>query len=831
MNEFQQLLEQDLAKIIIAIAILVILLIIVIIYANISSKRKKAKLDNTRTLHKEEFEKAAKKRMELTQAVSRDAIAEELAKKEQAAKAEKSKDPLEQTMVPRRKSAAADEKTMELNLESVRRKLIQDEKAKENTGAISQDTLTGEKLSRVKKIDSDVTAKLDENVVASPVVKVDEKLLDIPDFTLEEDKIDIPDIAVEEKVEVPEVKVEVPEVAVEEPKVESDEAVLDFLSMEESDELSTIDIFEGKSEPELNVVESFDIVAGTDIQDDNIFSSEGFDFVNLDEPAIDIWDDNFGVKPEEAEDVWESNEAFLNDTPNVEDAVDEGIGSVVFDDDEIENENTSLFLGVTSISASEEELSNSIEFVDVEDQSVYVNSFEFGQEYFQDVEVYGECPSTFEFGKNYFEDVEEEAELTNVAFDFDLTKEADYEVEDSNVVFGTFFDTDYTYVKETTSEPIFGNKSYEIDLDDQIDVTLTKAVVVDEEVVVADSTKQETVIEDVVVVEEAAEEVVEEVVLKNENENLSLVVQKPQDNDSFVVDINSQLDKLDTYEMNLLDEFDFADENYNYNFNSINIMEEIVEDMLLDDFVEPSEDEYFKYVYQFALLENMIETKDLEINLDDVGANYTIVDGVDEHLKLLAKKMKEAEVEEAVEELAEVPAVEEVVHKTFEVDSELLNLTSQVIDRSYDEEKQEEESAYKVNIARKNVVSPVFGGSFEDEEEEDLTNSFYDYEEETEAAVEVEEVETAIEVEETVEAEEVINIDYSEEDTLEALYEDTEEVSVELGVEEDQMFDLAKEDSEVDNFMNMISEKMEDEEKHKVETEEEFLDVLKGLIE
>ncbi len=903
MNEFQQLLEQDLARIIIAIAILVVILIIVIIYANISSKRKKAKLDNTRTLHKEEFEKAAKKRLEMTQTVSRDAIAEELAKKESPKK------PLEQTMVPRKK-AAVDEKTMELNLDSVRRKLVQDEKAKENTGTIAAD----ETLNRIKKIDSDVTAKLDDKVLTSPVVKPDEKVIDIPDFTLEEDKIEIADIKYEEKIDIPDLKFEEEKAEVAKSILEEndtkidtsldviessvEEPILDFKDMEEPEDLKDVNVFEGNVEDDLNVVESFNIVADSDIQDDNIFVDEGLDFVDLDEFPIDIWDDNFGVKPEEeVEDVWESNDLFLNDVEAETAPVVEGValagetlvgdttliaedemGSVVYDDDEIENESSSLFLEVTSISASEDDLKESIEFVDVEDQSVYVNSFEFGQEYFKDLDV--------------------ETEFTSIAFKFNEAMEDEEVVLEGQTVFGTFFDVDYTYEIPETATPIFGNKSYEIDLEDEIDVTLTKAVVVDEEVVIADSTKRETVIDEVIV-EEVVEEddSLEDVVLKSRGNGNSLVVQKPQDNDSFVVDITSQLDKLDTYEMNLLDEFDFAEENYNYNFNSINIMEEIVEDMLLDDFVEPSEDEYFKYVYQFALLENMIETKDLDVHVDDVAVNYTIVDGIEGHLSALAKKMKEAVVEEVVEEITEVEAVDEVVHKTFEVDSELLNLTSQVIDRSYEEEKKED-SAYKVKVVRNNIVSPVFGGSIEEDE---LTDSFFDEEVVQEATKEpidsffgeeevlveenFEEVTVDTHGDATLESLYEIDTD-SEEDisqyyeeaqdyedksntitfdteTIESLYgvdtyeEDEEEVVVDYVDETDtddlnespfnldeyvvedtevveevieEIEEIVEEDTSVDSFVNMINEKMEVETKDEVENEEEFLDVLKGLI-
>ncbi|MFV0423958.1 MAG: hypothetical protein ACK5K7_00075 [Bacilli bacterium] len=241
--------------------------------------------------------------------------------------------------------------------------------------------------------------------------------------------------------------------------------------------------------------------------------------------------------------------------------------------------------------------------------------------------------------------------------------------------------------------------------------------------------------------------------------------------------------------MNLLDEFDFADENYNYNFNSVNIMEEIVDDMLLDDFVEANDDEYFKYIYQFALLENMIDTTSLEINVDSADLNSTIVDSIETHLKTLTKQLEENIIEEEVEQEEVYEAVEELTGSAFELDSELLDLTSQVMGHNKLEKEVIRDLAYSKTGSNSNFVSPVFGGEKEiienisilEENSNELEDEYFKMD---------------------VEAEnEVFDLESVTEDTI---------------------------DHSVDDFFNMISEKIETEEQEP--EEEEFLEILKGLI-
>lgn len=712
MTEFQQLLEQDLAKIILAILILIILLIIVVVIANISSKRKKAKLDNTRTLHKEEFEKAAKKRMELTQAISRDEIKKELAG------GSKKNSKLERTIAPR-KASSVDEKTMELNLDSVRRKLIQDEKKKNSNTPKLEDTMEDLKIDRIKRTDSVIVPDIDE----------------LKSKALQEEIVEIskPEVIQEEIVEIPKPFSDVND--------EFDEILLD-------------DIFEEDDPSELKVIESFNIVDDNELTNANIVNEDGIDFINIDEPEIDIWDDDFGVSHDETG-------TLLSE---------DNLGSVVFDDSEIENDTTSMFLSVTSISASENDFEDSIEFVDVEDESVYANNFIFGNEYYAD---------------NI-----DESDNGNVIFDFDLSvNEASLEEDLSNVIFGNYFDEDYTYYEENILYPIFNNSSNEIELEDKVDLSLTRAIVVDEELVIADSVDNKSIVEENIVHEEHEEKpVYDGVVIKKDNDNSSIVVQSIPEKE-VVIDITSQLDQLDSYEMDLLDEFDFADENYNYNFNSVNIMEEIVEDMLLDDFVEANDDEYFKYIYQFALLENMIDTTSLEINVDSADLNSTIVDSIETHLKTLTKQLEENIIEEEVEQEEVYEAVEELTGSAFELDSELLDLTSQVMGHNKLEKEVIRDLAYSKTGSNSNFVSPVFGGEKEiienisilEENSNELEDEYFKMD---------------------VEAEnEVFDLESVTEDTI---------------------------DHSVDDFFNMISEKIETEEQEP--EEEEFLEILKGLI-
>lgn len=719
MEDIQLFLEQDLGKIIIAIVILILILIVVVISTTISSKRKKAKLANTRTLHRDEFEKATKKRMEYTQTLLRDDITKELSKNPSSVSE------LEKTVVPKPKAKTATERTMELNLESVRRKLMQDER---NNGGAAV-------VKKEEPLQTSVSSK-NEEPIADEIAKLEQ--------------------AAREK-----------ERLMEEARLKEEARLAEEARLIEEARL--------KEEALLKEIEEVDVV------DDNIFDESGYSFeelANVEEdifdnvtdedeilPEIDVWSDDFGAES-----------AFLS-LDSVE--IDDDVESVLFDEDEIESNATSLFLTISSVSATERSVNN-IEFVDVEDQSVYADNFEFGKEYFADL-------------------IEDETETPGVIFDFGLAKEEDIIEEDSGtVIFGNYFDNDYTYYSEEVVEPIFRNDLYEPNVDDEIDVTVTKAILVDEEVIISDFEKVNNVIADVapevIVAPKIAVE--EEVVLKSNDEEESIVVQKPQDNENFVVDIHSQLDELDSYEVDLLEEFDFADHNYNYNFNSINVMEEIVEDMLLDDFVEEEDDEYFKYVYQFALLDNMIKTEDLDVDIENGVLDYTIVEGIDKHLKTLTKKIEEEPeiIDEIVEEEEPIQTVERLLEKSFEVDSELMNLTSQVMKNDHYEDEVDD-LAYNATSSRRNFVSPIFGADPSDEPVE-----YFD--------IEIEEA-----IEDAAIDEDLLNLASLIEETAGEPVEEVEEI---------------EESSDVDDFLSMINEKMEEDDAK--EEEEEFLDILKGLI-
>ncbi|MFV0499707.1 MAG: hypothetical protein ACK5NF_06745 [Bacilli bacterium] len=742
MNEIEQLLQQDMAKIILAIMILIGILIVVIIIANLSSRKKKAELDNTRILHKEEFEKASKKRMELTQTISRDAIKTELEKP--LVNSIKSND-LEKTIVSKKNKV--DEKTRELNLESVRRKLLQDEKLEkkaDNKGL--KNSL--EPRSDIVSVESNDGIQLKpeipspENVESSLIVNKNEDL--ITDEIFNEENFPINNLEIEKPFD-------------------------NFNLKEEKIVLNDLEEYDA-DDPVINVVETSDVVGETEVENfeenTNVFSGINLDFSD----DADIWDEDF---------IAEVNDLEGND--NIDDeinrrllAIEEGIfakdfdlGFVEFDENDIVNDTTTKFLDVESISSSVEELNKleNIEFVDVLDQSVYVNSFVFGENFSNEDNI------EFDDGM--------------VIFDFSLSsQESIANVADGKVVFGLFSTENYTYYEDKISQ-IFDNNISDVELMDLVDSNVKKAVVVNEELIVADYvTNLDSIdLEEEILEVDPTNDVYDGIIIEEKKTNPSIEIEDLKQ-EELVIDISSQLDKLGSYEMNLLEEFDFAEKDYNYNFNSINVMEEIVEDMFLDDFVESEDDEYFKYVYQFALLDDAIDPKHVNVNFDNVGLEYNIVDDIDGHLKVLSKTLDETkEVVEVIEKEEEIEVVDDI-NSVFKIDDELLQLSTQVL-QNLNEEKVED-TVYAKHTNFSNVISPIYGGKDEFAE-----------------VSKVKELESSNEV--------------------------MEELSSENDVEPKDEFNLDDDtvSDDVNDFVKMINDKINNE---NIEHEEEFLDILKSLI-
>ncbi len=738
MEKLQLLLEQELGRIIIAIVILVVLLVVVITIANVSSKRKKAKLDNTRTLHKAEFEKAAKKRMEMTQSISRDSLRKEL----EQDKVEKKHDQkeLEQTYVPRSKSL--DEKTQELNLDSVRRKLEQDRRAKENSEPV------GVKLEDVTKASSEEVTKIssseDLEVTSEPVVKEETAVIDPNQLVDELKTLDVP--------------------------IEIKEETILTDSLEEKPQ-DNFDFDNTNVENVLFETEFSDVAVGSETL-----------------PVIDVWDEDFGVaekehvSPEDI-DVWDEN--FGMTSAIIE---EDSIDKISYSDDEIGNESSNMI-----ISSSVE----SIEAIDVY-EDLYEHNFDFGNSYYDVLEV--------------------DSDAGKISFDFSLTPKEELVVYNPiKVIFGNYSNEDYTYCPTIEVEPIFDNTIYTPGIDDIIDSSLVKAVALEKEVVVGEENATSKIVETEVTREKQIPEVRDDLVFRSKDVDSSIVVHNlknvndyvldDSDSDSFVVNIKSQLDELNDYDMNLIEEFDFAEENYNYNFNSINILEEIADGMLIDDFVEEQDDEYFKYIYQFALLDDAIKTQTLDVNYGDVASSTRIVASLDPYLKELENKVQVEVVEEAPEEVVEEVA-EEVVGKGFNVDSDLLNLTSKVIEHSsMPEVEEEEDKAYGGDSKSKfKALSPVFGGYNLDGEE------VFEFEDEHDEFL--------------AEEDDIVVEDLERLDSLINEVEKSDEIdSPELFAFEEV---AQEEDHDVDTFIDMINDKIDNDGEQ--EAEEEFLDILKTLI-
>lgn len=948
MEQIQLLLEQELGRIIVAIIILILLLIVIIIVANVSNKAKKAKLENTRTLHKDEFEKAAKKRMELTQTISRRDIANEIASKNSG------------------KKDKVSDKTMELNLESIRKKQIKDEREriaekvnerpkkpkkaasrrakeveKENDLTPKQEVLKPEvaKKKEVAPIVESVKNDFDEKLVVdaksidtpkvneikesvSPVAdsksSVDlnnvakartlsaqkpeevvstEKAVqeDVVDLFNEIDSTPVTSTVKEDNFDIFATDVESTNKSVENDNIsklsnnDSEISSYDdivFGSIDEvKDDVADSDIigndFE-KSDDEFKVVESFDIISNIEPINDNIIKEENLE-IDLIEPEvldeveevelIDL-DEIDTVEPEEIDVVVPEAIAAVDaetivPVPVVIDVWDDMFGenesAMSFDDDEIENQSTEMFLSIDKIVSSvEEEIVEeepSIEFVDVEDQSVYKNNFVFGTE--------------------YFKSVESEEDLGKIAFDFNISAFEEFETEIENVENGF----------------LFGDSIQETEIKDIIDVTMNKAIVSDElEIIAHTPVVEDVVIEDIVEEDEIEEDnTLDEIILSSVENQDALVTETMDDSEAYVVDIQSQLDVLDKYETDLLDDYDYSDDNYNYNFNSINVMEEIVEGMLLDDFVDDSEDEYFKYIYQFALLDDAIMPNKLNVEVEEEDIASAIVDkskiksSYEELVEKLETNNNEEEEKFELIEEEDAPVEFNNTFVNFTLDSELLDLTNRVIEHPrLVEENENNSTAYKSDQTR-SVVSPVHGSTDAEEDtieyfEDDITSleveevspeiiedveieipetiveeieipetiveeieipkviekeiEIPDVTEVVEVEIEVPEVSEEIEiteVSEEIEVPEVTVEEISEDDISETSYFDGVELISDLVDSEKEVFELEsvsidEDDDAISTFIDMINDKIEDTEEEQPESSEEFLDVLKGLI-
>ncbi len=729
-NTFNELIEQDLFKAIIAIAILVVLFIIIIIIRVISSTKRKKELINKRKKHMAEIEKSVAKRVEQTQTISRSEL-QSMSKKTG-----------DNPVVPEVKPNVAVEKTQEMNLDAIRRKQLLETKM-QNTQELNRSDL-------MKELD---THSSDENYNAIRKKQMlEEKLQTTTELNLDEIKVEL-DKKIQDTSELKQEEIkssagayskDYNESVVVSPHDTASPNVTEFESLEKAqeemdsrklasnDEISNEDIQENNQDIDFD----FNPIEENNESDQTVIKEELSDLVDDSEFSIVKSFDTVVTEENIIGEDYEIEEfATLELRDQLKD-VDAEVDSTQFDmiDEFVDVENTFESTLASIVDQDFRDFNFKQDSTIIEDYD-YVNSFDFGYQYFKDEVVLPDKENIFKFGINdASQSVEEIKEEPRNSFDFGIfeeLKEDSVEIIDERTFdFGLVYSEEsYEYKEEVLPKSFIFNKAYYyVDLNDLIDVALNNSITSTkdekflEEVTEAPGMEFAEVIEreeDVEVDKEVATAFVDNRVFENE-EVASAAEVMTLKSENVVIDVTSQLDLLDTYEEPEIDDFDFADESYNYNFNNINIMDEVVNDILLDESPVTQDDEYLHYVYQFALLEDVIDSKNLEVD-GDFQVKKPIVNTVKLHVdKLTTDSQDDASknyeyLEELFKDTEEKAPVVKVVDN--KIDEELMNLSNMVLsgEVSSSEEKLEEvESKPKEDKAytkayNTKAFSPIFG--------------------------------------------------------------------------------------------------------------------------
>ncbi len=762
-NTFNELIEQDLFKAIIAIAILVVIFIIVIIFRVISSTKKKQEVMKKRKKHMAEMERSVAKRVEQTQTISRQELQSMANKKEKP-------------IMPERREQSSLEKTQEINLDAIRKKQMLEVK-KQNTMELNRseimqelDTRSGDanynairkKQMLEEKMQNTMELKLDD--IKTQLDNTLEQTLDLDKASLMPEKAAYDNDYRVSPVVTPHVATRV-------------EPIKEFGSLEQAqtelqkEQKKFEDFTEYSAKPSLQPVSQIDetpfddIVTGPAVDEtlDSTPSVETSTLLAGELPLFTPTEEEleYNVLNEEDENNFSIVQSF--DTIITEE-------SIVEPDYEIE-EFTTLELKDQLRNYDDEVMSTEFDMIEeyIEDESTfesalarivdqdfadfafevdntrvgdydYVNTFDFGFVYFEDVLDLPDSINRYNFGiNNHQEDFEAENAFGEAAFDFGInqaTADSTFEEEiERTFDFGyQFDDASYELVGEDMPETFIFNKAYYyVDLNDLIDVALSNTVT---------STKDEKFLEEVTeapgmefaqvvhhdtnkpLEKEVAKAIADDRVFEND------VVAKEAEvmtlkNDNVVIDVTSQLDLLDTYDDPEIDDFDFADENYNYNFNNINIMDEVVNDVLFDESPVAQDDEYLQYVYQFALLEDAIDAQSVEV-VEDFNVDKPIVNKVSLHIdKFLTDAPQQKEANKNYQYLSELFNETEVKETVVtradnKIDHELMTLSNMVLSGDATSERDEvaqkkpskakkkDDKAYTKAYSTK-AFSPIFG--------------------------------------------------------------------------------------------------------------------------
>ncbi len=749
MDSIQQFIEQDLGKVIIAIAILIIVLVIVIVSSTLRQRRKEKDLEKTRMLHKSEIEKSIAKRIEHTQTISKKDILKELEKDEENNKKSK-------------KEVSLD-KTQELNKNAIRKKLQAEERLAQTMELNSDELakrLQAEKTEQEAKLKAEAESKRkaeEARLKAEAEAKRKAEEEEARRRAEEEARLRAEEEARLKLEEEAKEKVRQEEAAASDIE-EVEQQFLENLSNDfENEEASKVKI----SKDGFEILESFDVVS---MDNDLLLDSEN--------EEVSESEDHLHEEVDSATEVNESEDHLHEEVESVDEETDNEEKSEFDDIDirkRIEELESNIFTNYNII--NDEETPSDIEFelanesqeiknlvdervvdnIDWEsaylskyylDDKMYDNKFVFGEVFYSDdLAPQVDLTNNFNFGVNEnIEEVDFSTDDIKNIFMFGINNDSEYEstqVTENNVfVFGKVYD-DYTYSKdEEEGQVIFSNEYYDTDINDIIDVAINNVSVEENEVKIFNN----SMFQDVIMNPE--EELVETPEVDNryfENERSDNTVVELFQDDEVLIDLTSQLDNLSEYESDIDDDFDFADKDYNYNFNNINIMDEVINDVLFDDVISQEEEEYFQYIYQFALLDNIIETSNEEVKVNEV-INDTIVDEIAIEINEIASEVeteKAAEVidfgekfNQEINNVIEDDIFEDDEEKLYEVDEELLNLSSLVLGQPSEvTQKTEKDTGYSENTIKRNVYSPVFGSGTSSKSKDEVIEDIVKHEE------------------------------------------------------------------------------------------------------
>ncbi len=742
-SAFEELLSQDSVKIAIAIVIVLFVIIVAIIINAAKSSKKKKDLEKTQILYKDQFEKASKERLMHTTSLSRSEILKE-SKKEVDNVETKESDKVDDKTAKINKDAIMKKAKLETKKSSdiVGKKINLDEsKVHENlTNEVIKETNKDTKKTEEEKDlysaeyvpknipESYITSKENKNVEEkAPVadktaevkdVKKVEQKKSVDLFTPKEEKVET--VESNQLDEVKENKAS--DLFTIKHDAVSTEDLLESKSQTNEEKPQPVNLFEEAPTTEKEI-DLFLIESGSSSElklgNDFLFNIPGSSY----ETKKDLFATNYKEESQIDESMLKKNRLFSEDT-EVKNTLEAGANLVkVFDDaistTDVNPDGVKVFNDLVPVA------DNNLENEDVDDSlteddfnfnetsetsesnenSVFDKELDLDFETKQ-VEIISSVYMTSEIAEeiNEYQGLEDNPDENEITFTNEFVEE---DVIEENIQNNATFDnsvaieepvieTEVVIEEENTN--VFGG-DYKEEFSDLIDSSINKAkvnvvteVIIDEpekDIVISEPTFEESeeLVENASVVEEVGEEILDEISV--ENDSLSDVdsIFESILVDRNTIDLESQIDNYASYEAEMDLNFDMIDNDYDYNYNKVDVMDNVISDIFIDNKLESpehrlSKEDSIRFVYQYALLSDVIDNTADDVS--DLDINQSIIDSkfnIEEIAKNIIKTSKINKYESVSEEFED----DEYVLDGKEIDDELLSLSNQVIAHNPDE--------------------------------------------------------------------------------------------------------------------------------------------------